>query len=84
MSFSLEGIKRLIYSCSITCEVKLLIFKNEKKLIKALYCEKLTLDFDGPSPSISKERFLLTVFDEYSRFSSSFPRPDSSSGTLIA
>ena len=35
--------------------------------------ERLNLDFKGPLPSCSKNRFILTVIDEYSRFPFAVP-----------
>ena len=35
--------------------------------------ERLNIDFKGPLPSNSKNKFLLTLVDEYSRYSFAFP-----------
>lgn len=84
MPFSLEEIKGLVNTCPICCEIKPRFLKNQGKLIKATSpFERLNLDFKGPLPTNSRNRFLLTIVDEYSRFPFAIPCPDVSSNTVI-
>lgn len=84
LPFSLEDIKRVTSSCAICGELKPRFCKNEGKLIKATSpFERLNLDFKGPLPSKSKNRFILTIIDEYSRFPFAIPCSDLSATTVI-
>ena len=60
-------------------------FKPDKtELIKSTQpFERLNIDFKGPLPTVSKNRFILTIIDEYSRFPFAFACPDMTSGTVI-
>ena len=46
--------------------------------------ERLSIDFKGPLPSASKNKSLLTVIDEYSRFPFAFPCGNMESQTVIS
>lgn len=84
LPFSLEDIKRITNSCLVCSELKPRFCKNEGRLIKATSpFEKLSLDFKGPLPSKSKNRFILTILDEYSRFPFAIPCPDVSAVSVI-
>ena len=84
LPFSVEEVKRTINTC-ITChELKPRFHKNGGTLIKATApFERLNLDFKGPLPSTNKNRFLLTIVDEYSRYPFAVPCPDTSASTII-
>ena len=45
--------------------------------------ERLSIDFKGPLPSATRNKYLLTVVDEYSRFPFAIPCPDINSSTVI-
>ena len=45
--------------------------------------ERLSIDFVGPKESSSRNKYFLTVVDEYSRFPFVFPCSDLTSGTVI-
>ena len=45
--------------------------------------ERISLDFKGPLPTSTKNKYMLTVVDEYSRFPFAFPTPDISTRTVI-
>ena len=62
-------------NCCICAELKPRFFKPLKShLIKATQpMERLSIDFKGPLPSTSRNKYLLTVVDEYSRFPFAFP-----------
>ena len=58
--------------------------KVQGKLIHATQpFERLNIDFKGPLPSFSQNKYVLTIIDEYSQFPFAFPCPDMSSSTVI-
>ncbi|XP_046407451.1 uncharacterized protein LOC124172088 [Ischnura elegans] len=84
LPYTLEEIKGVINSCTCCNELKRRFCRNEGQLIKATSpFERLSLDFKGPLPSSSKNRFLLTIVDEYSRFPFAFPCTDISASTVV-
>ena len=55
------------------------------QLVKATQpFERLRIDFTGPLPSSTKNCYLLTIVDEYSRFPFAFPCASVDSKTVIA
>jgi hypothetical protein len=53
-------------------------------LIKATQpTERLSIDFKGPLPTATRNAYILTVVDEYSRFPFAFPCPNMQSSTVI-
>ena len=86
LPYSTEDVKKITNSCSICSEVKLKFYKHEEKpkLIKAIRpFDRLNLDFKGPLPSTSRNKYLLVIVDEYSRFPFAYPCCDMSSSTVI-
>ena len=71
--------------CRICAELKPRFFHAlNGKLIKATHpMERLSIDFKGPLPSATRNKYLLTVVDEYSRFPFAIPCPDINSSTVI-
>ena len=54
-------------------------------LIKATQpFERLNIDFKGPLPSSSRNKYILTVVDEFSRFPFAFPCQDVSTASVIS
>lgn len=86
LAYSLQDIKRVISSCSPCAELKPRFFRPPEghHLIKATQpFERLSVDFKGPIVSSSKNRYVLTVVDEYSRFPFAFPCADMTVATVI-
>lgn len=84
LPFTLEDIKRMTNTCPCCNELKPRFYRNEGQLIKAtLPFERLNLDFKGPLPSSSRNRFMLTIVDEFSRFPFAIPCSDMSASTII-
>ncbi|XP_054259845.1 uncharacterized protein LOC128984538 [Macrosteles quadrilineatus] len=84
LPYSLDEVRRMTASCKVCSEVKPRFFKHDGKLIKATSpFERLSLDFKGPLPSSTRNRYMLTIIDEYSRFPFAYPCPDMSSSTVI-
>lgn len=84
LPFSLEDIKTVTKACPSCNQLKPRFCKNEGQLIKATSpFEQLNIDFKGPLPTSTKNRYLLTIVDEYSRFPFAFPCSDISTSTVI-
>ena len=45
--------------------------------------ERLSMDFKGPVPSATRNTYMLTIVDEYSRFPFAFPCPNMHTKTVI-
>ena len=77
LPYSVEDVKKMTASCSTCAELKPRFHKPEPShLIKATQpFERLCLDFKGPLPSSTKNTYLLTIVDEFSRFPFAFPCP---------
>lgn len=84
LPYSLDEVKRMTSECPICAEVKPRFVKHQGHLIKATSpMERLNIDFKGSVPSNSRNHYILTVVDEYSRFPFAFPCPDLTSATVI-
>ncbi|KRX71378.1 Retrovirus-related Pol polyprotein from transposon 17.6 [Trichinella sp. T6] len=84
LPYTMEEIQRMTNSCRLCAELKPRFFKGDLgKLIKATApFERLSIDFKGPLPSTSSNRYILTVVDECSRFPFAFPCPYISTQTV--
>ena len=85
LPFSTEDVRRVCSSCQICAELKPRFYKmEERKLVKATQAfERISLDFKGPLPSSSQNKYILMVIDEYSRFPFAFPCPNMHTSTVI-
>lgn len=70
LPYSLEDIRKMTASCPTCAEIKPRFYKpQENTLIKATApFERLNMDFKGPLPSNSKNKYLLTIVDEFHAF----------------
>ena len=84
LPYSVEEIKKMTAACPVCAEVKPRFYKPKRQnLIKATQpMERLSLDFKGPLPTNTKNRYLLSVIDEYSRFPFAFPCKDMTTPTV--
>ena len=84
LPYSLEDIKQMTARCATCSKIKPSFFKGQNShLIKATKSwERLSVDFKGPLPTSSRNRYILSITDEYSRFPFAFPRPDMCSSTI--
>ena len=81
LPFSVEDIKKMPSSCRDCAEVKPRYFKPQEPqhLKKATVpFERFNLDFKGLLPTNTKNKFILTIIDEYSRYPFAFHCPDTS------
>ena len=84
LPFSVEDIRSMINGCSICQECKPRFYKPiPSTLIKATQpMERLNLDFKGPLPSCTENKFMLTVVDEFSRYPFAVQCKDLSAATV--
>lgn len=85
LPFSTEDVKRICSNCKSCAELKPQFYKGVRgKLIKATSpLERMNIDFKGPLPSITRNKYILAAIDEYSRFPFAIPCPDMSTPTVI-
>ncbi|XP_064093961.1 uncharacterized protein LOC135206538 [Macrobrachium nipponense] len=84
LPYSVEEVRKITTSCQVCLELKPQFIKSSGQLIKATQpFERLNLDFKGPVPSQSRNKYLLTVVDEFSRFPFVFPCADMTTRTVI-
>ena len=78
LPYSMEDVKRVISQCTTCAELKPNFFKPQNPpLIKASRpFERISMDFKGPLPSETRNKYLLTIVDEHSRFPFAFPCSD--------
>ena len=86
LAYSLEDVKRICSQCSICSMLKPRFYKPPPaKLIHSMQpFDRISVDFIGPKPSCSKNKYLLVAVDEYSRFPFAFPCSDMSTLTVIS
>ena len=82
---SLSEIRQMTSECRECQEIKPQFVQSQGScLIKSTQpFERLNLDFKGPLPSTTKNRYFLTIIDEYTRFSFAFPCSDMTPLTVI-
>ena len=85
LPYSTEEVKKVCSSCRICAELKPHFHRPQiGTLIKSTQpMERLNIDFNGPLPSATQNKYFLTIIDEYSRFPFVFPCPNISSQTVI-
>ena len=85
LPFSTDDVKRTISTCQACAQIKPQFYTNQQNtLIKATQpFERLSMDFKGPIPSVTVNKYILTVIDEFSRFPFAFACPDTSTKTVI-
>ena len=85
LPYSISEIRQITSNCEVCLELKPNFAQLEiGQLIKATQVfERLNLDFKGPLPSNSRNRYFLTVIDEYSRSPFAFPCADLAPTSVI-
>lgn len=84
LPYSLEDVKRVTSQCTICARLKPNYYKPDNPaLIKSTQpLERISIDFKGPLPSVSKNKYILTIVDEYSRFPFAYPCKNIDTGTV--
>ena len=81
---SVEDIRNITSSCQTCLKLKPNFHKSSGNLIKATQpFERINIDFKGPLPTVSCNKYILTIVDEFSRFPFAFPCRDMTSETVI-
>lgn len=85
LPYSMEEIKRMTAQCPECSAIKPRFYQPPAvELIKATQpFERISIDFKGPLPSNSNNKYILTVVDEYSRFPFAIPTKNMNSNTVI-
>ncbi|XP_054266993.1 uncharacterized protein LOC128989150 [Macrosteles quadrilineatus] len=85
LPYSIEDVRRMTASCSVCAEVKPRFYqKTPSTLIHAMApFERLNIDFKGPIPSVTRNKYILTVVDEFSRYPFAIPCSDTSASSVI-
>lgn len=85
LPYSLDDVSTVCQQCSICAELKPRFFRlPDQTLIHATRpFERISIDFLGPKPSCSQNKYLLVMVDEYSRFPFVYPCRDTTSKTVI-
>ena len=81
---SVEEIRAMTANCQTCSMIKPNFHKpSNLHLVKATQpFDRLSIDFKGPLPSSSRNRYLLTIVDEFSRFTFAYPCPNMESKTV--
>ena len=85
LPYSLEQVQKMTAACSTRAEIKPQFYKPvETHIVKATKpMERLCVDFKGPIASSGRNRYMLTIVDEFSRFSFAFPCANMDASTVI-
>ena len=85
MPFSTTDVKKVVNTCPICAEIKPQFHRGvNNTLIKVTHpMEKLSIDFKGPLPSSSNNKYLFFIIDEYSRFPFAFLCKEMTSSVVI-
>lgn len=84
LPYSIDDVKEVCSKCITCSEMKPRYAKGTGRLIKATRpFERLNMDFKGPLQSSSRNKYILVLIDEYSRFPFAFPCPDMTTNTVI-
>ncbi|XP_031333869.1 uncharacterized protein LOC116163879 [Photinus pyralis] len=84
LPYTANDVKEMIALCPTCAEINPRFLKAKGQLIKATSpFEHLNIDFKGPLPSNSSNKYILSIIDEYSRFPFAYPCKDMTSSTVI-
>lgn len=84
LPYSITDIKAMTASCRVCAKIKIRYPKIKGTLIRATEpFQRLSLDFKGPLPTNSTNKYILTIIDEFSRFPFAYTCKDLSSKSII-
>ena len=85
LPYSISDVKSVVAQCRTCAVIKPRFYKpNNPPLIKATQpFERLSIDFKGPLPSVTNNKYILTIVDEFSRFTFAYPSKDMTAATVI-
>lgn len=86
LPFSTDDVKNVCSNCRICAEIKPRFARIPSgQLVRATRpMERLSVDFKGPLPARTANRYMFVAIDEYSRFPFVVPCQDTSSATVIS
>ena len=86
LPYSLDDVKQMTEACLICCEIKSRVYKFTRATLtkSSQLFERPSMGFKDPLPSTTKNHYLLTVADEFSRFLFVFSCSNASSRTVIS
>ena len=84
LPYSVEDIRNIITQCAVCQQCKPSFYKPvDSHIMKATKpFERLNIDFKGPTPSTTKNIYMLTIIDEHSRFPFVYPCPTTDTNTV--
>ena len=84
LPFSAEDVRKVCSTCQVCSELKPRFYRMEEQtLVKATKVfERINIDFKGPLPSSTPNKYILMIIDEYSRFPFAFPCPNMHTQTV--
>ena len=84
LPYSVDDVKKVITNCSVCAKLKPSFYRpSNPPLVKATQpMERISIDFKGPLPTVSANKYILTVVDEFSRFPFAFPCKDLHTDTV--
>ena len=70
LAYSIDDVQKMTLNCHVCNTVKPRYHKAANlHLIKATQpFDRLSIDFKGPLPSVTQNKYILTIVNEYSRF----------------
>ena len=86
LPYSLNDVKTIVRACRDCCEVKASFLKPKENLnlIKATQTfERLSIDFKEPLQTVTNNKYLLVIIDEFSRFPFVYACKDMKACTVI-
>ena len=85
LPYSIKDVRKEVNQCNVCAEIKPNLYNPPiAQIIKATQpFERLSLDFKGPMPSATENRYLLTVVDKFSRFPFAFACANTDARTVI-
>ena len=86
LPYSVEEVREVCRSCYDCAVVKPRFYNAPPShVVKATQpFERLSMDFIGPKQSVTRNKYLLVLVDEYSRFPFAFPTKDMTESTVIS
>ena len=79
LPFATQDVRNVCSNCQVCAELK-----QNNKLVKATRpMEQFCIDFKGPLPTSSKNKYFLTIIDEYFLFPFAIPCSNISTETVI-
>ena len=85
LPYSIADVRNICSECPVCAKIKPVFFKPPKQtLVRSTRpFERISIDFLGPKSSNTKNKYLLVMIDEYSRFPFVYPCSDISSESVL-